>query len=158
MSGFGACQLSDVSNTQGADVKEPAQPPQPTDFTRLWQNAFEAEDYAALRDMYEPDAWLMTQGQATLKGVDDIVVYLKALREKGMTSDVKTDVENQFTDGHYSFSSTNWWVEYPRENGELFRDSGRSFVVFKRGLDGKWRLWRAMKNQSPQVLFKDVLK
>lgn len=128
------------------------------DFTTQWQAAFDAEDFVALRDLYEPDAWLMAQGQPARKGVDDIMAYLRALRESGMTTDVQTMTEDQFTDGNYTFSTTKWRYEYIQKDGNIASDSGRSFVILKHGEDGKLRLWRAVKNQSPDVSIEDFQK
>lgn len=137
----------------------PSAPPPssgPQGFTENWQTAFDAGDFDALRDMYEPDAWLMAQGQPARKGVDDIITYLTNLKNSGMTADVETADEELVIDGNYAFSTTQWWFEYERKNGDILRDAGRAFMIFKRGEDGTWRLWRAVKNQSPDVEFRET--
>lgn len=145
--GFAGFQLASISSV--SDEKD-------IRFTEQWRKAYEANDFVALEDLYAPDAWLMSQGQPARKGTKNIINYLEALRASGMSADVITADEELIIDGDYAFSTTKWWHELPFENGELMRNSGRSFVVFKRGDDGKWRLWRAIKHETPDVNFEDM--
>lgn len=116
-----------------------------------WRAAYEGGDFAAMQDLYEVDAWLMTRHQPARKGRDNIISYFKAARQSGAKAQIKFEPEQIEFDGDYAFKTAYWWLSVPRANGSVLEDSGRSFVVFRRGLDKKWRIWRDMDNNTPDV-------
>ena len=119
-----------------------------------WRNAYQAGDIDGLRALYEPDVWLMTRDQPAKKGRDAVLAYFEAIAASGNKGDIKFEYEERVIDGDYAFNIAKWWLIVSGPDGnEIFRDSGRSFLVFKRGDDGKWRIWRDMDNHSPDVVF-----
>lgn len=128
------------------------------DFTDRWRAAYEAGDFEAMRDLYEPDAWLMTRHQPARKSRDEILTYFKTSRQSGAKVSIKFEYEDETTDGEYAFKIAKWWLESQQATGEPIRDSGRSLVIFKRGPDGMWRLWRDIDNHTPDVKFRETTK
>jgi len=124
-------------------------------FGENWRAAYEVGDFIALEDLYEPDAWLMAQGKPARKGIDAIMTYFKTSRASGAKASIVFENESRKVDGQYAFETAHWWLEFPRENAEPLKSSGRSFLVFKRGEDGKWRVWRDIDNYTPDVMFED---
>lgn len=122
-------------------------------FSTNWAAAYQNGDFESMRDLYEPDAWLMTRNQPARKGVDAILEYFAESREAGSKATISFEDEDETIDGNYAFKVAKWWLESPQAIGEPVRDSGRSLVVFKRGNDGVWRLWRDIDNNSPDVNF-----
>jgi uncharacterized protein (TIGR02246 family) len=120
-------------------------------FSTAWRTAYQAGDFDALRDLYEPDAWLMTRDQPARKGREAILAYFKASRQPGSTAVITFESEDTVIDGDYAFKIALWRLESPKAIGEPLRDAGRSLVVFKRGEDGKWRLWRDIDNRTPDA-------
>ena len=119
-----------------------------------WRSAYEAGDIEALRDLYEPDVWLMTRDQPAKKGREAVLAYFAAIKASGNKGDIKFDYEERTIDGNYAFNIAKWWLVVSGPGGEeVFRDSGRSFLVFKRGDDDRWRIWRDMDNHTPDVVF-----
>jgi len=125
------------------------------EFSPKWRTAYETGDFDSMRDLYEPDAWLMTRHQPARKGVDEILSYFKASREAGAKATITFDYEDEVIEGDLAVIVAKWWLESPQAVGEPVRDSGRSLVIFKRGKDGIWRLWRDIDNHTPDVTFKD---
>lgn len=123
------------------------------EFGPKWQAAYQSGDFASMRDLYEPDAWLMTRHQPARKGIDEILAYFKASREAGATAEITFDYEDETIDGDIAVKVSKWWLESPQAIGEPVQDSGRSLVIFKRGQDGIWRLWRDIDNHTPDVTF-----
>ena len=123
------------------------------DFSPKWRAAYEAGDFESMRDLYEPDAWLMTRHQPARKGVDEILAYFKTSREAGGKAEIVFEFEDESIEGDVAVKVAKWWLESPQAAGEPARDSGRSVVVFKRGDDRIWRLWRDIDNHTPDVNF-----
>ena len=120
-------------------------------YSASWRAAYQTGDFDALSDLYEPDAWLMTRDQPARKGRDAILAYFKASRQPGSKAVITFESENTVIDGAYAFKIALWRLESPKAVGEPLRDAGRSLVVFKRGKDGKWRLWRDIDNRTPDA-------
>lgn len=125
------------------------------EFSLAWRSAYQAGDFELMRDLYEPDAWLMTRDQPARKGVDAILAYFASSRQAGGSAKIKFETEQVNIDGDYAFKTAIWWLDSPHAVGEPVRDSGRSLVIFKRGSDGKWRLWRDIDNNTPDVAIED---
>jgi len=123
------------------------------DFSVNWRAAYESGDFESMRGLYEPDAWLMTRHQPAHKGVDEILAYFKESREAGAKAEITFDYEDEVIEGNVSVKIAKWWLESPQAVGEPVRDAGRSLVIFKRGKDGVWRLWRDIDNHTPDVTF-----
>jgi len=127
------------------------------DFSIKWRASYEAGDFDSMRDLYEPDAWLMTRHQPARKGVDEILAYFKASRQAGAKASISFEYEDETIEGDIAVKVAKWWLESPRAVGEPIRDSGRSLVIFKRGEDGIWRLWRDIDNHTPDGTFEDKI-
>ena len=121
------------------------------DFGPKWQAAYQAGNFDSMRDLYEPDAWLMTRHQPARKGREAILDYFKSSREAGSTAEITFDYEEETINGDIAVKVSKWWLDSPQAIGEPVRDAGRSLVIFKRGKDGLWRLWRDIDNHTPDV-------
>ena len=122
-------------------------------FGAAWSEAYEAGDFQSMRDLYEPDARLMTRDQPAKNGINEILAYFENSRESGATAEITFDYEEEIIDGDYAFKIAKWWLESPQAIGEPVQDSGRSLIIFKRADDGIWRLWRDIDNNTPDVTF-----
>jgi len=125
------------------------------DFSSQWRRAYEAGDFDSMRNLYEPDAWLMTRHQLARKGVDEILSYFKTSRTAGAKVTITFDYEDEVIEGDLAVKVAKWWLDSLQAVGEPIRDSGRSLVIFKRSEDGIWRFWRDIDNHTPDVTFKD---
>lgn len=124
-------------------------------FGDEWRAAYEVGNFDALENLYEYDAWLMAADKPARKGIDEIMTYFKTSRASGAKASIVFENESRIVDGNYAFETAHWWLEFPRKDGESYLSSGRSLLVFKRGDDGKWRVWRDIDNHTPDVVFKD---
>lgn len=122
-------------------------------FSEEWRRAYQSGDFAALEDLYEEDAWLMTRSQPARKGRAAILDYFASSRAAGAEARIVFEPEDVAIDPPYAFKIARWWLESPQAKGEPVRDSGRSLVVFKLGADGRWRLWRDIDNRTPDAAF-----
>lgn len=122
---------------------------------RDWKRLFEAGDTESLRAMYEPDAVLMSHGSEPHVGVDAILAFLG--RNKAAGNRVTIDFANEdiTIDGNRAYLTAKYWMTIALANGKVIDVMGRSFLVYKKSAEGRWRLWRDMDNQAPDVLAAD---
>ena len=120
-----------------------------------WSRLFEAGNIDAMRDLYETDAWLMTHGAPAKKGVDAILAYLKSAKATAGTVAFDISPEQVIIDGHYGFLISRYWMDIQPAKGRNVTQAGRSMLIYKKGADGKWRIWRDIDNQAPDVTAKD---
>ncbi len=126
-----------------------------TDWGKKWQQLFENGDVEQMRDMYEPDAVLMAHGALPQTGVDAILSFLG--RNKAAGNEVTIDFANEdiTIDGLRAYLTAKYWMTITLADGQALNFKGRSFLVYKKGRHGLWRLWRDMDNQAPDVLAED---
>lgn len=112
-----------------------------------WSALYSAGDFQAMRALYEPDAWLMTEGAPAARGVDAILAHLAQSRSKLSDARFAFEPERIDVDGDTAYLISKYW---------LLRDGkppvgGRSMLVYKRGPDGEWRIWRDIDNMAPDI-------
>ncbi len=120
-----------------------------------WQQLFQSGDVEEMRDMYEPDAVLMSHGALPQTGVDAILSFLG--RNKAAGNNVTIDFANEdiTIDGQRAYLTAKYWMTITLADGQVLDFKGRSFLVYKKSRDGLWRLWRDMDNQAPDVVAED---
>lgn len=125
------------------------------DWGKKWKRHFEAGDTEKLRDMYEPDAVLMAHGTPPQQGVEAILTFLG--RNKAAGNKVTIDFANEEIriDGSKAYLTAKYWMTISPPGAQPINVRGRSFLVYKKGPDGQWRLWRDMDNQAPDVRAED---
>ena len=119
-----------------------------------WARLYAAGDMAAMAALYEPDAWLMTQGVPALRGRDAILDHL-GRSAGGPAPDIRFANEQIRIEGDRAYLISKFWLEMPRADAPPVQLAGRSFLVFRKGPDGAWRLWRDMDNAAPDVRWED---
>ncbi len=134
-----------MTATQADDVKHIIQ------WADDWKSHIEAGKIEQMRAMYEPDAILMAHRALPQKGVDAILGFLG--RNKSQGNQVTIDFANEeiIVEGKRAYLTAKYWMTITPKNSDSIDVKGRSFLVFKKGLDGKWRLWRDIDNFAPDV-------
>ena len=141
-----------LTAAHGAELGPPRDIEQIKAFGDLWAAHYAAGDTDALADLYEPDAWLMTRAQPALKNREAILEFLGSATAAGARVRMTFDNEDIRVEGDLAFLIAKWWLEVlPANGGAPVRDAGRSFLVFRRGGDGKWRIWRDIDNRAADV-------
>lgn len=120
-----------------------------------WKRLFEAGDTESLRAMYEPDAVLMSHGSEPHVGVDAILAFLGRNKAAGNRITIDFANEDITIDGNRAYLTAKYWMTITLANGKVIDVMGRSFLVYKKSAEGRWRLWRDMDNQAPDVLAAD---
>jgi ketosteroid isomerase-like protein len=125
------------------------------DHGKRWSALYEAGKIDEMRVLYEPDAWLMTEGAPAAKGVDAILAYLKRNKESGNRVKFSVAPELITIDGKWAFLISKYWMVIDTPANNHIETAGRSMLVFKRSKAGAWRIWRDMDNKAADVSFAD---
>ncbi len=120
----------------------------------LWSRLYEQGRVAEMRPLYEPDAWLMTEGQPAHKGVDAILAFLTRNKSSGAKTSFAVAPEQIVIDGNRAFLISKYWMTITPPGKTAIEAAGRSMLVFKRH-GGGWRIWRDMDNMAPDVRVAD---
>lgn len=117
-----------------------------------WKRFVESGEIEQLRAMYEPDAVLMTNGAPPQKGIEKILAFLAGNKAAG--NEVRVDFANEqlVVEEDRAYLTAKYWMTITPPAAAPVEVSGRSFLVFKKGGDGEWRLWRDIDNQAPDIL------
>jgi uncharacterized protein (TIGR02246 family) len=111
-----------------------------------FMKAYEAGDAVAIGNLYTNDAISESNNQPSLKGRDAIVASLKGMFEQVsvktvLTGDDTKTLGNVGVDcGRYAVTVT------PKAGAASYTNEGRYMVVYVKGADGQWRVWRDMDN------------
>jgi uncharacterized protein (TIGR02246 family) len=117
-----------------------------------WARLYSAGDTDAMADLYEPDAWLMTAATPLLRGREAILDHFRKriaqpIETKWLFHEESLDIVGDVG----TLVAQYWLIVTPRDGGDSRTFSGRSLLVYKRGDDGRWRIWRDMDNSAPDV-------
>jgi ketosteroid isomerase-like protein len=116
----------------------------------LWNAAYNAGDWTALRALYSEDAWLMTDKAPAAKGADAIIAYLRRFRDMGATVTFKFENEDIRIERRLAVVVAKYWMTTQLPGRPVIRTAGRSILIYRQ--QGKrWLLWRDMDNTTPDV-------
>lgn len=138
-----------------AALAKPSAEQQIIDHGKTWSALYEAGKIEDMRDLYEPDAWLMTEGAPALKGVDAILAYLRRNKQSGNRVQFSVAPELITIDRNRAFLISKYWMTIDTPANTRIEAAGRSMLVYKRGKDRIWRIWRDMDNKAADVSFAD---
>lgn len=121
---------------------------------QAWIDYFKAGDLDGLMTLYMEDAVVALHGQAVLRGVPAIKAYFAPSIGK---TDVEFELEYELLETHGDLAylvSKYWFTSRDFESGELvYRDAGRSALVYKKHRDGSWKIALDIDQASPDVAF-----
>lgn len=126
-----------------------------TAWAGQWKRLIEAGDIEQMRDMYEPDAVLMSNGAPPQIGVDAILNFLSRNKVAGNKVTIDFVNEDLALENDRAYLTAKYWMTITLARGSTINVIGRSFLVFKKGQDKKWRLWKDIDNQAPDVRSED---
>lgn len=116
-----------------------------------WKVAYAAADLAAIRDLYEPDCLVSPNGGPLLTGVEAVVAHFARHAAGGARVSVNSTLEAIDLEGARAYVMLRF-VMTVTDGEDVSRDvHGRTLLIYKRGTDGRWRVWRDMDNAlSPE--------
>ena len=116
-----------------------------------WIIYYQAGEIEKIRALYEDDALVMPNGSALLRGSDETVDFFGRNRRSGNEVTFRSEPENLVIEGDRAYLVTKYAMRIISQDGKLTHLNGRTFLVYRRGIDGAWRIWRDMDNSAPDV-------
>lgn len=117
----------------------------------LWIKYYEADDLDQLMTLYTPDAFVALHGKKSLKGIEQI----RAFFEPGMgqsETNFELDVEEIQIHGDTAHLLSKYWLTAISKNdGSIYRDAGRSLLIYKRDQNNQWKIYLDIDQATPDV-------
>ena len=83
--------------------------------------------------------------------VDAVLAWLRRGAASGRKAEMSFSPEDVSVDGRYGFLVSTYRLTLTSPTGSATAVGGRSMLIFKRGRDGQWRIWRDMDNRAPDA-------
>ncbi|MEM8984259.1 MAG: SgcJ/EcaC family oxidoreductase [Pseudomonadota bacterium] len=118
-----------------------------------WIELYKAGDLDGLMALYEPDAIVTLHDQPGLFGRDAVRAYFS--QSVGM-SDVTFELDHEHIEvnGDIAHAMAKYWLTaVNKENGYVYKDAGRSLLIYRRGDDGQWRIHVDIDQTTPDVVW-----
>ena len=116
-----------------------------------WINHYQAGEIERMRDLYEDDALVMPNGSPLLRGVDETLAFFARNRRSGNEVSFRSEAEDLVIEGDRAYLVTQYSMRIASSEGTLTELTGRTFLVYRKGADAMWRVWRDMDNSAPDV-------
>lgn len=116
-----------------------------------WAEYYEAGDLDGLMTLYMDDAVVALHGQPALFGKDAIREYFSTRIGK---SDARFELEYEVSETHGDIAyliSKYWLRAVNKETGYVYKDAGRSMLVYKKSADGNWKIAADLDQATPDV-------
>lgn len=113
-----------------------------------WLAASREGDLTAILHLMTDDVVFLTPGNAPMRREDFVAAF------KSMTGAVELDGRSNVQEITINGDVAICWNLLdvrvtPQEGGEMMRRAGNTLTVFRRGIDGQWRIWRDANMLAP---------
>lgn len=116
-----------------------------------WQAAYGARDFEALANLYTEDGWVMARRRPAMRGREEIRDFFASVAEDTNLA-VTFDVEELEIIGRHAWNVARFALTYQSmSGGDPVHDFGRALIVYKKGVDGQWRIHRDMDTPTPDA-------
>lgn len=115
-----------------------------------WAAYYRSGDLEGLMSLYMDDAIVALHGQPALFGKQAVREYF-APRLGKAESTFELQYELRETHGDIAYIISKYWLRATNlETGEVYRDAGRSLLVYKRH-EGRWKIAADIDQSTPDV-------
>lgn len=117
----------------------------------LWSEYYRAGDLDGLMTLYMDDAIVALHGQPALYGKAAVREYFSTRIGKADTT-FELDYERVDIHGDMAYIISKYWLRAEdRETGNVYKDAGRSMLVYRKDSDGRWKISADLDQASPDV-------
>lgn len=111
-----------------------------------WKSSYASGDLVAMRDLYEPDCLVSPNAAPLLKGVDAVIDHFARHARSGNRVEVESTIESIEVEGAFGYQVLRFVMSIAPSDHDAYQIAGRTLLVYRRGDDGNWRVWRDMDN------------
>ena len=120
---------------------------------RQWIELYTAGDLDRLMDLYTEDAIVALHGRPALRGVDQVRDFFAPGMGKSRVT-FEIDIEEIQVHGDTAHLLSKYYLTAePVNGGEVYRDAGRSLIIYKRNEDNEWKLYLDIDQATPDAQF-----
>ena len=117
----------------------------------LWAHYYQAGDLDSLMTLYVDDVVVALHGQPALYGKQAVRDYFAPRIGKSHTT-FELDYEVVEVHGDVAYIISKYWLRaVDKENGALYKDAGRSMLIYKKNADGRWKIAADLDQATPDV-------
>jgi uncharacterized protein (TIGR02246 family) len=111
-------------------------------LVETWMRASHENDLDTVLSLMTEDVLFLTPGNAPMTR-EDFAAAAKPMAATQIKIDGTSDIQEVTVSGDLAFCWSRLEITAtPSETGSSVRRSGTTMSVFRRGADGRWRLWR----------------
>ena len=118
-----------------------------------WIELYTAGDLDRLMSLYTPDAVVALHGKPMLRGVEQIRAFFAPGMGQSSVS-FEIDIEEIQIHGDTAHLLSKYYLTAePNNGGEVYRDAGRSLIMYKRDANNEWKLYLDIDQATPDAQF-----
>jgi len=116
-----------------------------------WKKYYEADDYDGLMTLYTDSPRVYLHGQPGLVGMQAVRDYFKP-RVGTAKATFELDYETIEVYGDLAVLVSKYWLTLKTKDSKTpIRDQGRSMLIYKKDLNGEWKIAFDIDQSSPDV-------
>jgi ketosteroid isomerase-like protein len=113
-----------------------------------WLEYYRKGDVDGLMSLYADDAWVMPRGKPAYKGKAEIRGYFAGIMGSSVV-EMWSELEELELHGDVAHLVGLFRIVGRTRDGRDFTDGGRYLIIYKRGSDGQWRVYRDIDTRTP---------
>ena len=118
-----------------------------------WIDLYTAGDLDRLMTLYTDDAIVALHGRPALRGVEQIRNFFAPGMGKSRVT-FEIDIEEIQIHGDTAHLLSKYYMTAePMDGGDIYRDAGRSLLIYKRNADNEWKLYLDIDQATPDAQF-----
>ena len=118
-----------------------------------WIELYTAGDLDGLMTLYTEDAVVALHGRPALRGVEQVRNFFAPGMGKSRVT-FAIDIEEIQVHGDTAHLLSKYYLTAePRDGGDVYRDAGRSLLIYKRSPDNEWKLYLDIDQATPDAQF-----
>ena len=116
-----------------------------------WIELYTAGDLERLMTLYTEDAIVALHGRPALRGVEQIRNFFAPGMGKSRVT-FEIDIEEIQVHGATAHLLSKYYLTAkPKDGGDVYRDAGRSLLIYKRNPDNEWKLYLDIDQATPDA-------
>jgi ketosteroid isomerase-like protein len=140
------CSAFFINQIQAEELKSPL-----GEEGSLWAKYYEAGDLDSLMTLYMDDVVVALHGQPALYGKEAVREYFSTRIGKSAAK-FELDYEVTETHGNIAYLISKYWLRaVNKETGAVYKEAGRSMLVYKKDTDQRWKIAADIDQASPDV-------